>query len=575
MERKRRIAILGGGPSGLFAFKRLTESDNRNLEIEIFEQKTRLGSGMPYSAQGANEEHITNVSDNEIPHIVTSVREWITSVPANVLLKYKMQPHKFNEYKVLPRLLFGLYLSDQFDMLLQNAKKAGIATNVNFSCKVTDIIDKPAENEVWIEVENNGIFKFDQVIVTTGHIWPKTYEGAVPGYYDAPYPPSKLVQNFNHSIAVKGSSLTAIDAMRTLARSNGEFRKNDHGVLTFMPAEKNNDFKIVLHSRSGLLPAVRFHLEDSHLANSSLLTETQLKDHMAANGGFLSLDFLFEQDFKEIIRKHDPEFYIKIREMRLEEFVASMMELRLQLDPFILLKAEYKEAEQSIKRRESVYWKEMLAILSFTMNYPAKHFSAEDMLRLQNVLMPLISIVIAFIPQSSCEEILALHNAGVLSIISVGEDSHVTPEEQGGITYQYVDETGNENSVYYHTFVNCVGQSHLSYEQFPFKSLLASKSVSPAQLKFKSAGEGKKFLLANKDVSIDSNGDYYLTVAGVAINDNFQILDHYGAHNDRIFMMAVPLIAGYNPDYSGLDFCAAASQRIANCILANSTISTP
>ena len=87
------------------------------------------------------------------------------------------------------------------------------------------------------------------------------------------------------------------------------------------------------------------------------------------------------------------------------------------VDPFDLFKGEYIEAEKSIKRKESVYWKEMLATLSFAMNYPAKYFSAEDMLRLQKTLQPLISIVIAFVPQTSVKEMLALHNAGLLELI--------------------------------------------------------------------------------------------------------------------------------------------------------------
>jgi epoxyqueuosine reductase QueG len=52
-----------------------------------------------------------------------------------------------------------------------------------------------------------------------------------------------------------------------------------------------------------------------------------------------------------------------------------MMSLRENLDAFTLFKAEYAEAEKSIRLEQSVHWKEMLAVLSFAMNYPAKHFS--------------------------------------------------------------------------------------------------------------------------------------------------------------------------------------------------------
>lgn len=571
MEKKRqprRIAIIGGGPSGLFMYKRLIESGRSDFNIAIFEKKQQLGAGMPYSTEGANEEHITNVSANEIPQIVTSVEEWLQTVSKETLAHFNIDPKRFNEYKVLPRLLFGQYLSAQFDLLQKNADKAGIETAIYLNSNVIDISDQPKEAEVWVETEKNGILKFDTVIICTGHYWPKKHEGKIPGYYDSPYPPAKLAQQFNHPIAIKGAALTAIDAIRTLARSNGKYTDAEE-KLSFERSAGSPKFKIVMHSRSGLLPAVRFHLEDTHLQNESLLTPEEIAAHIAANDGFLSLDYIFEKDFKEIFRDKDPEFYARIKDMTIEEFVDSMMELRERLDPFVLLQAEYAEAEKSIKRQQSVYWKEMLAVLSFAMNYPAKHLSAEDMLRLQKVLMPLISIVIAFVPQASCRELMALHDAGVLTLIAVGDDAAIEPETKGGVTYNYTDEDGNPQSKYYKTFVDCVGQPHLSYEDFIFESLVKEKAVSPARLKFRLPEEGKsESESGNKKVEQDPNGDYFLKVPGIAINDNFEVIDQYGAFNPRLFIMAVPYIGGFNPDYSGLDFSEAASKRIVKSLLA-------
>lgn len=567
---KKRIAILGGGPSGLFVYKRLVESGSNDFEIEIFERKTELGSGMPYSREGANDEHITNVSDNEVPHIVTSMSEWIYNAPVELLQRFNIKPDEFNEYKVVPRLLFGQYLAAQFEILLKAALKAGITTKVHFESNVTDIKYDSKNENVTIETLNDYTKEFDYAVICTGHNWPICYEGKVAGYYDAPYPPQKLVQHFNHPIAVKGSSLTAIDAIRTMARNNGKFKKDTDDILFFELNPESIDFKIMMHSRSGMLPAVRFHLEDSHLSNDSLLTKEEIVEHRNNNDGFLSLDFIFEKDFKEIFRSKDPEFYERIKNFSIEDFVADMMELRERLDPFQLLKAEYVQAEKSIKRKESVYWKEMLAVLSFAMNHPAKYFSAEDMQRLQKVLMPLISIVIAFVPQKSCEELLALYQAGVLDLVPVGDDSEVQPQNGGGILYTYMDESNNQQSVYYKTFVDCVGQPHLSYHDFPFKSLLDQKAISPARLKFKTTQAGQDAYKKNSDgVDKDQYGDYFLKVSGIAINDNFQVMDQYGAYNENLYIMAVPYIGGLNPDYSGLDFCEAASLLIVNDILKN------
>ncbi|MFB9080098.1 FAD/NAD(P)-binding protein [Flavobacterium procerum] len=565
---KKRIAILGGGPSGLFVYKRLVESGSNDFEITIFERKAELGSGMPYSTEGSNMEHITNVSDNEVPHIVSEMSEWICTAPAELLERFNIKPDQFNEYKVVPRLLFGSYLTAQFEILLEEGKKAGIATTVHFESTVTDINYDIKNETVTVETLNGSNQEFGYAVICTGHNWPIRHEGKVPGYYDAPYPPRKLVQHFNHPVAVKGSSLTAIDAIRTMARNNGAFEKDYEGNLNFKLNPESADFRIMMHSRSGMLPAVRFHLEDSHLSNDSLLTAEEIDQHRNNNEGFLSLDFIFEKDFKEIFRAKDPEFYQRIKDFSIEDFVADMMELRERLDPFQLLRAEYVQAEKSIKRQESIYWKEMLAVLSFAMNHPAKYFSAEDMKRLQKVLMPLISIVIAFVPQKSCEELLALHQAGVLDLVPVGDESSVEPQNEGGILYNFRDNKNNEQSVYYKTFVDCVGQPHLSYHDFPFKNLLDQKAISPARLRFKSAEAGQTAFTADSEkVEKDENGDYFLNVSGIAINDNFQIIDQYGAYNKNVYIMAVPYIGGLNPDYSGLDFCEAASMRIVGDIL--------
>lgn len=554
--------MIGGGPSALYMLKKLVQQSTLTVSVHIFEKKPNLGMGMPYSEEGAGFEHITNVSGNEIPDLRESLEAWVKQQDHEWLKQFNIDRNKFHEYKVLPRLLFGHYLSAQFEEWLIQARQKEINVHTHTGVTVTDIRDEQSEGRVSIQIDHGGWLMFDKVVICSGHYWPVTHEGKVPGYFDSPYPPEKLRGLTGKPVGIRGSSLTAIDAVRTLARANGSFRyASDKKMCTYELNPDCSDFGMVLFSRSGLLPAVRFHLEDSQLHRGNTLEDEQVDLIRKENDGFLPLDEVFERNFKQPLRDADPAFYDKIKQMGMEEFVEYVMNYRENIPPFELLKKEYAEAEESIRQKKSIYWKEMLGSLSFTMNYPAKYFSAEDMQRLHKTLLPLISIVIAYIPQSSVEEMLALHEAGLLELISVGDDSEVIPRKQGGaaITYRVNNEYIKRTFDY---FVDSIGQPHLSVQELPFPSLVKDKIVTEARVKFRDPEAGfALYEQGDKKVQLHKSC-CYLSLAGIAINDSFQVIGEKGESSDRIFMMAVPFMGGYNPDYSGLDFCDKASGLI-------------
>lgn len=551
----------------LLLLRRLLDNFEGNLEIELFEKEQTLGAGMPYSKLGAEVEHIANISANELPEILSPMDEWVSKQGEDALGRFSLQGENFNNLKAVPRLLMGSYLCDEFDKLIEKCKVKGFSIIVHYGCPVLDILDDPNGGHVTL-VYQTGRTTFDKAIICSGHFWPKRNEGAVPNYFDSPYPPSKLKGRNNSCVAIRGASLTAIDAIRTLARNNGQFFKLESGELGYKLAPESKGFNMVMHSRNGLLPAVRFHLEDAQLGRGALLSKEEIERVKAVNDGFLPLDYLYNQVFLKRIKDERPSFHQKIEELTMEEFVDKMMEFREDIEPFELLAREYMEAARSIREQKSIYWKEMLAVLSYTINYPAKYFSAEDMLRLQKTLKPLISVVIAFVPQQSVQELLALHAAGVLSLVDVGEDSEVEVRSEGGINYRYKDGQGQESSNYYPMFIDCIGQPTLSIADLPFPGLRSSETVAPAVVKFRQylAGE-RAYMDGVKGVGKAKDGNYYLQLPGVAINDHFQITDIYGMINERLYMLAVPFIGGFNPDYSGLDFAEEASQRVVDSLV--------
>ncbi len=563
MDERLKIAILGGGPTGLLMFKNLIRSGQAGLSIDIFEKNQYLGQGMPYGELGATDEHITNVSGNEIPDMSDSLADWVKAADRGLLKRFDLDPEHFHEYKTLPRILFGYYLGDQFRQLIAEASAADIHVTLRLGSTVVDLADNPVDDVVVVSTLTGEVLQYQKVIICTGHYWPIRYEGKVNGYYDSPYPPSKLSGRFNHPVAIKGASLTAIDAIRTLARANGKFFHSNEGELVFERSAESPEFSMLIHSRNGLLPAVRFHLKDPFPAKHAALDQAEILQGREANDGFLPLDYVYEKCFLNPLKAQQPDFYESIKDLNMEDFVGRMMDLREEFPPFELLAMEFREAHLSIAGERPIHWKEMLANLSFAMNYPAKYFSAEDMQRLKTTLMPFVSVIIAFTPQTSVEELLALHRAGVLDIVAVGEDSDIrVNEETGGVIYVYTDASGDRIAQFFETFIDAVGQPHLSWKELPYQTLLAQEIISPATLKFRDRQTGEREMNAgDQDVSRVAD-DYYLSVPGVRINDNFQLVNGKGEVNDRIFMMAVPYIGGYNPDYSGLDFGEVASKMI-------------
>lgn len=562
----RNIALIGGGPAALFFLKHLVSKNIKADSVIIFEKNENLGMGMPYGPSGSGNEHVANVSANEIPELFEDIENFFTHHTMEGFEEY-FNAGKINRDQVIPRLVLGKYLESQFKTYIKLAKKAGIHVISLTNTKVDDIkIDH--DHSYSIITDQGDKYSADIVVLCTGHQWTKSLEGKHKGWYDSPYPPSKFNSRTNHPVAVKGASLTAVDIIKTLSRLNGSFTKDAHDQLRYTLHPQSENFKIDLYSLSGLLPALRFHSEDEAYSTEWKMTLKEIHAYKKSHGGFVDLDHVFTKNFKLVVQKKDPHFYDQIKDLSIEQFVEKMMKLRKELDSFELFKAEYAEAEKSIKRHQSITWKEALTSFSYAMNYPAKHFSAEDMLRLNTVLMPLISIIIAALPQSSYREIIALYDAGVINLYNVDKKSTVQPYADQGAVYRYKDDEGNSREYTYQMYVDATGQRAMNFNDLPFEGLKMQGAVSTGYLTFKNPDEAVQLQKeGNAMVRAGENNHYYLQVKGLSINDHFQALDSYGNVRDKLYIMSVAYIGGLNPDYSGLDFCDTAAETITESLL--------
>lgn len=557
-ETNQNIALIGGGPAALFMLKHLAERKIPVENVLIFEKKDRLGVGMPYGRYGAEAEHVANVSANELPPMEVDFAQYSEKYDFSEYADF-FHGGELNAYKVIPRRLLGDFLEYSFKKYIEKAAAAGIHVTVKLESEVLDVKNNPVRESYDILTAEEK-FTVGRVVLCTGHFWPKKEEGRQPGWFDSPYPPAKIQLKANFPVAVKGASLTAVDAIKTLARANGSFHPTEDGALEYTLDENSPNFRIDVFSLRGFLPALRFHTADDAYSPEWTMTLDEIYEYKNTHGGFVGLDYVFDRNFKKPLKRTDPDFYAQVKDLSLEAFTEKMLEIREELDNFRLLAAEYREAEKSIHRYQSIAWKEALSAFSYAVNYPAKHFSAEDMLRLKKTLMPLISVIIASLPQSSYHELMALHRTGCLEACAVGPDSRVIPDEEEGCRYIFTDEDGKERNEHYRIYVDATGQKPMLFNDLPFPSL--KESVTPGFLYFRETPSAEE-MENNREIGQDSSGKYFLKVPGLAINDHFQALDSYGVANQGLYIMAVPLIGGLNPDYSGLDFCDTAAARIA------------
>jgi hypothetical protein len=561
----KTIALIGGGPAALFLLKHIISKKLIPEKILIFEKNEHLGMGMPYSTSGSGREHVANVSANELPELIHDIEDFIKDHHTEDFSEYIVEG-KINRNQVVPRLVLGKYLENQFKMCIKKAKSSGIEIQIFTNTEVKDIKSNN-DHSFSVITDKEQKHNADIAILCIGHQWTKLYEGKQKGWFDSPYPPSKFNAPTNFPVAVKGASLTAVDIIRTLSRLNGSFTKDHQDQFKYIPNPESHNFRIDLYSLSGLLPALRFHSEDEAFSTDWKMSFNEIFEYKQKHGGFVDLDYVFNKNFKLIVKDKDPNFYDEIKDLTIEEFVEKMMKLRRTLDSFDLFKAEYTEAEKSIKRHQSITWKEALTSFSYAMNYPAKHFSAEDMLRLNKTLMPLISIIIAALPQSSYREIIALYDAGIIDLYNVDKESRVEPYEEKGAVYRYHDEKGNAKEIRYEMFVDATGQRAMNFEDLPFKGLKEEGAVSPGFLSFKNSEEAIQLNQEGNDLIENGfNNNYYLKVKGLNINDHFQALDSYGKIQENLYIMSVAYIGGLNPDYSGLDFCDTAADTITESL---------
>jgi uncharacterized NAD(P)/FAD-binding protein YdhS len=518
------LAFVGAGPTTIYTLHALIQRATHPFALTIFEEQASAGRGTPYRPGWNDPAMLSNIASIEIPPLVKTLVDWLHAQPASRLIALGIDPEQIGERTFYPRLALGDFFHDQFGALLKRAEAQGIRVTIRTNCRVMDAVSEADGMILTVRPRTGDVFeaRFDHVVLATGHQWPANPE-VRPGYFLSPWPASALAKIAPCEVGIRGSSLSAIDASVALAVSHGEFIEDAEGRLLYGPAPGTDAFHMTMMSRKGLLPEADFFAPLPYEPLSVCTAEAIESLINAPDGNLLDQAFAL---FKRELAAADPGYAAKtgLAALEVEDFCDRYFADRVATDPFKWAAENLREAQRNYEAKFTVPWRYAILRMHEVIALLIPYLEQDDFQRFTRFFKPVFVDDYATVPHESIHRMLALHRAGKLDIIAIGDDYRIDSHRPEGGAVIQVD--GERRA--YPVFIEATGQKPLAAKHFPFPSLLRQGIVRDA---------------AEPDAAGCSRG--------IVIDDQFHpVSDEMPA--DQLFCMSLPFILGRHPFIQGI-----------------------
>jgi uncharacterized NAD(P)/FAD-binding protein YdhS len=315
-----------------------------------------------------------------------------------------------------------------------------------------------------------------------------------------------------------GTSLSGLDAAMAVVMQHGEFR-DDKFVL-----DKGSDaLKIVLMSRTGILPEADFYCPIPY-EPLSVLTEFVVESEIAKGSDGL-LDRIFALMVKEL-QLADPAWCEKIslHKQNADSIREAWFEDRKRHGPFTWAEENLNEVERNKRERRTVAWRYTVLRLHEVVQEIVPHLNERDRERFKQGLARVFIDNYAAIPPQSIRRLLALREAGIISVATLGDDYALDVGSDRTVI------TTQETVYRFDVFIDARGQKPLKTKDLPFPTL-------------------RKQLEATGEEIPDVGEDYTLNAPD--------------AVRGRIAFGAIPWLMHDRPFVQGLAECAEIAEAMA------------
>jgi uncharacterized NAD(P)/FAD-binding protein YdhS len=516
------IAFVGAGPTTIYTLHALVSRAARPFALTVFEAQAVAGRGTPYRPGWNDPAMLSNIASIELPPLEETLLDCLKRQPVDHLRTFGIDPREIDDRAFYPRLALGEYFREQFEAILDRARAGGITVDIRTRCRVTDAVNEADGIALSIEPKHGDPYKerFDHVVMATGHQWPEEPE-VRPGYFLSPWPASALAKIPPCAIGIRGTSLTAIDAAVAMAVEHGAFVEDD-GILVYRPKPDADAFRLTMASRKGLLPEADF-FHPIPYEPLSICTKDAIGQLIDADDGNL-LEAAFSL-FKIELAAADRDYATRIGvgDLALEDFAERFFAERIAADPFDWAARNLREAKRNFEAETTVPWRYAILRMHEVIEPIVPHLSDEEFARFSRCWKPVFVDDYATVPHGSIERMLALHAAGRLALLELGDDYKIDSHRpEGGAILRL-----NGKEIHFPFFIEATGQRPLEAKDFPFPSLRRQGVIRDEP----SADDGPP--------------------RGIVIDDQFHpVADDIP--RDRLFCLSLPFLLGRHPFSQGI-----------------------
>ncbi len=492
---RKRVGIVGCGAMGVYMLKNLLEC-RVVLDIDMFESEDQAGSGMPYR-EGMNADYmLCNAFSREIPSLTRSLAQWLKTQPPQELSEWELSSDDISARAFYPRVLIGEFLKAELEALCESAERAGHRVDIHCRSKVVDIIVDGDLVKAIIsrdKGENQDIC-LDTIVIATGHNWPSqpTIDRAE---LLSPWPYTEITKQAPGQIGILGSSLSAVDIVVALGHAHGTFIEQSERVV-WTPKDGVDGLRVTMVSRNGIMPEGDFFYPYPYEPLACITQEAVAGELAGGERGLLSRVF---QLLLDELDAADPDYLVHLGEdsRTVEGFSSAYFRDREERGGLQAVRDDLKEVRASMRKKQTIPSRYALLRGHENFEIALPHLDDSEWEQFKEHLLPVFSDCYAALPHLSVARVLAMHEAGVLSIVASGDNATFTTSSSGKIEVSF----DGQQQVFDCMF-DARGQSSASLSELKFPTLVenldddSSPIVEPFRLALPVQSKARVYCLA-------------------------------------------------------------------------------